>query len=142
MNELKVPEKLKNQLRTIMRNHDLAKFGDAVTNFVYSLAKTNAFSIPHGERVFDKSLAEAVRNAKLRSFLPSSSSSGDLGDGAEALIGHAFLNKIITIDAMEEIIIKKMKAQTLEEISYRSNEKKLMAEVFEEILLEIIEKMK
>lgn len=142
MNELEISENLKNQLRTIMRNHDLAKFGDTVTNFVYSLAKTNTFSTPYGERVFDKSLAEAIRKSNLRSLMPSNSSSGDLGDGAEALIGYASLNNIMSIDGMVEIVQNKMKIRTLEEISYRSNEKKLMAEVFEELLIEIVEKMK
>ena len=141
MKKSTLPESLRTKLTQVMRDHSLAKFGDSLTNFVYSLAKTRRYKQPFGERVLDKSLAEALRNANLRAIMPSSISSGDLGDGVEALIGHAFLIKIMTIDEMVEIIVSVMQTKKLEEISYRSNERLLMAEAFEKILLEIVERM-
>lgn len=141
MKKSSLPESLRTRLTQVMRNHSLAKFGDSLTNFVYSLAKTRRYKQSFGERVLDKSLAEAIRKANLRFIMPSSVSSGDLGDGAEALIGHAYLKNILTIDEMVEIIISVMQAKTLEEISYRSNERLLMTEAFEKLLLEIVERM-
>lgn len=141
MKKSTLPEPLRTRLTQVMRDHSLAKFGDALTNFVYSLAKTRQYKQSFGERVLDKSLAEAIRNANLRAMMPSSVSSGDLGDGAEALIGHAYLKKIMTIDEMVALLISVMQTKTLEEISYRSNERLLMAEAFEKVLLEIVERM-
>ena len=96
MKKSTLPEPLRTRLTKVMRDHSLAKFGDSLTNFVYSVAKTRRYKQPFGERVLDKSLAEAIRNANLRAIMPSSVSSGDLGDGAEALIGHAYLKNILT----------------------------------------------
>lgn len=95
---------LKQKLVLIMRDHSLAKFGDSLINFVYSLARTNVMKKPIGERVLDKALAEAVKNSGLRSVMKSSASAGDIGDGAEALIGYTYLNDLMTIEEMTEII--------------------------------------
>ncbi len=141
MKKSTLPDYLRTKLTQVMRDHSLAKFGDSLTNFVYSLAKTQQYKQPFGERVLDKSLAEAIRNANLRAIMPSSVSAGDLGDGAEALIGHAFLKKIMTIDEMVKIIKAVMQTKTLEEVSYRSNERLLMAEAFEKVLVEIVKRM-
>ncbi|MCK5046937.1 MAG: hypothetical protein KAS22_10180, partial [Candidatus Heimdallarchaeota archaeon] len=104
MKKAAFPEKTKLKLREIMRNRNLAKFGDALVNFIYSLAKTKAYGKPVGERVYDKALSEAVRGAGLRALMPSSSSAGDVGDGAEALIGHSYLNGLYTIDEQVAIL--------------------------------------
>ena len=37
-----LPDYLKIKLRKIMRDHALAKFGDTLSNFIYSLAKSIA----------------------------------------------------------------------------------------------------
>ena len=134
-------DSLKTKLTQVMRNHDMAKFGDSLTNFIYSLAKTKRYNRPFGEHVLDKSLAEALRNANLRPIMPSSVSSGDLGDGVEALVGFAYLEGIMTIEEMVAIIEDELQAHTLEELSYRRNERILMANVFERILLEIVASM-
>jgi len=141
MKKSNLPETLRTRLTQVMRDHNLAKFGDSLTNFVYSLAKSKRYNLPYGERVLDKSLAEAIRNANLRFIMPSSVSSGDLGDGVEALVGYAYLENILTIDEMVEIIDKEMQKKSIEELSYRSNERVLMAIVFEKILLEIVDRM-
>ncbi|MHA1156031.1 MAG: ribonuclease III family protein [Candidatus Heimdallarchaeota archaeon] len=141
MKKSTLPDSLRTKLTQVMRDHSLAKFGDSLTNFVYSLAKTQQYKQPFGERVLDKSLAEAIRNANLRAIMPSSVSAGDLGDGAEALIGHAFLKEIMTIDEMVKIIKAVIQTKTLEEVSYRSNERLLMAEAFEKVLVEIVKRM-
>ncbi|HUU79646.1 MAG TPA: ribonuclease III family protein [candidate division Zixibacteria bacterium] len=131
-------DELKIKIRSIMRDHALAKFGDTLSNFIYSLAKTKAYSKPKGERVFDKALAEAVRNAKLRFLMPSSSSAGDLGDGAEALIGYAYLNEIISIEEMVELILPLF--EEIKEVDFTSKgiERNLMISTFTMLLIEII----
>lgn len=141
MNEKKISDKLKRKLRPIMRNHGLAKFGDSLSNFIYSLAKTRMLQKPTGERVFDKALAEAIKLANLRSLMPSSSSSGDIGDGAEALVGYAYLNEILTVEEMVAIIMPSIKELSEEQELTRKNEKEAMVKSFECLLNEILSRI-
>jgi len=135
-------EKTKQKLREIMRNRDLAKFGDALVNFIYSLAKTKAYDNPVGERVYDKALLEAVREAGLRALMPSSSPAGDVGDGAEALIGHSYLSGLFTIDELVTILESSIHTYDLEAFEKRSKEREIMTKAFTKLLLEIIEQIK
>ncbi len=135
-------EKTKHYLREIMRNRNLAKFGDALTNFIYSLAKTNVFDNPAGERVYDKALSEAVRTTGIRSLMPSSSSAGEVGDGAEALIGHSFLKGLFTIEELTAILESSIQEYTKEDFQKRSKEREIMIEAFTKLILEIINRIK
>lgn len=134
-------EPLLSHLRGIVRNHDLAKFGDVLTNFIYSLAKTRIKKYPFGEHVYDKVLAEAMRQTNLRELMPSRITSGQIGDGAEALIGHAFLEEILAIEEMvaliEEIISPINEAG--EQLKYL--ERDLMIVAFVKLLEEIVTKI-
>jgi len=125
-----LPETLRKTLVTIMRDQDLAKFGDSLTNFLYSLAKTNALDKPVGLRVFDKALAEAIHKTGLRKVMPSSSSSGDIGDGVEALIGYAYLNDLMTINEMVVKLQDYLATVPKEQLTERKFERTNMAESF------------
>ena len=140
MKKAAFPEKTKQKLREIMRNRNLAKFGDALVNFIYSLAKTKVYDKPVGERVYDKALLEAVRQAGLRALMPSSSTAGEVGDGAEALIGHSYLNGLYTIDELVAIVESSIQNYDLEAYEKRSKEREIIAEAFTKLLLEIIER--
>ena len=142
MKDDKTSESQKNDLRRIMRDHGLAKFGDALTNFLYSRAKTNVVGKPVGERVFDKALAESLRQIGLRKLMPSNSSSGDLGDGVEALIGYGYLHGLITIDELTEIVESILKQSDFADLSDRKVEREAMIEAFKKVMLEIMERMK
>lgn len=140
MNDI-LDEKMKNKLRPIMRNHDLAKFGDILTNFIYSLAKTKMFNTPFGEHVFDKSLAEAIKSLQLRDLLQSNIATGEIADGAEALIGYAYLNKIMSVDDYVEKISAILQDIPITDFENRSREKELITLAFKEVLKEIIVRM-
>ncbi|NHJ31646.1 MAG: hypothetical protein FK732_02175 [Asgard group archaeon] len=135
------PEKIKQNLRVTMRNRDLAKFGDALVNFIYSLAKTKVFDKPVGERVYDKALSEALRKAGLRALMPSSSTAGEVGDGAEALIGHSFLNGLFTMDEMVTILELSIQEYELEAFEKRSKEREIMTNALEKLILAIIKRV-
>ncbi|HUT80823.1 MAG TPA: ribonuclease III family protein [Candidatus Bathyarchaeia archaeon] len=137
-----LPEELRKKLQPIMRDHGLAKFGDTLTNFIYSLAKTNVQGEAVGIRVYDKALAEVIRQTGLRSVMQSSSSSGDLGDGTEALLGYAYLNEIMTIEEMVALIISYLETVPKENLIERSKERENMIESFVKIVEEIIERIK
>ena len=134
-------EKQKGKLRPIMRNHDLAKFGDILTNFVYSLAKTKVFNTPFGEHVFDKSLAEALRSLHLRELLPSNITTGEIGDGAEALIGYAYLNKIMSIEDYVSQISSILTEYPPIDFENRNREREIITIAFKGVVKEIVERI-
>jgi len=85
-------------LQEVLVNHGLASLGDAYINFVYSLALSNRKGKPSGAKVKGKALAEALRKAGLREYLPSRMTSHMLADAAEALIVYAWLHNYITLE--------------------------------------------
>jgi hypothetical protein len=93
-------------LSEILTDKPLAALGDAYVNFVYSLALSRKNRKPYGKKVRGTPLAEAVRKAGLRKFMPSRIDKHVLSDAAEALLVYAWLNKFITIEHSVEVLEK------------------------------------
>lgn len=93
-------------LREVLIDHDLASLGDAYVNFVYSLVLSNKRGKPSGAKVKGVALAEALRKAGLRKYLPSRMTSHALADAAEALIVYAWLYNRITLEESVAILEK------------------------------------
>jgi hypothetical protein len=91
-------------LREVLIDHELASLGDSYVNFVYSLAMSNRKGKPVGTKVRGSVLAEALRKAGLREYLPSRMSRHGLADGAEALIVYAWLGFFVNLDESVAII--------------------------------------
>ncbi len=85
-------------LAEVLTDHELASFGDAYVNFVYSLALSKKRGKPCGIKVKGSVLAQAFRKAGLRENLGSRIDSHALADAAEALIVYAWLRSFITLD--------------------------------------------
>ncbi len=85
-------------LTDILTDKGLAQFGDSLLNFAYSLALTEISGEPRGTKVQDKILAEAAVKAGLRRHLPRRVGRGDVANGFEALMAHAWLEKLVTLD--------------------------------------------
>ncbi len=85
----------------ILTNAGLAQFGDSLLNFAYSIALTETTGQPRGTKIQDKILAEAAARAGLRKRLPRRVGRGDVANSLEALLGHVWLQKMITL---EEIV--------------------------------------
>jgi len=85
----------------ILTNAGLAQFGDSLLNFAYSIALTETTGRPRGTKVQDKILADAAARAGLRKRLPRRVGRGDVANSLEALLGHVWLQKMITL---EEIV--------------------------------------
>ncbi|AFK22324.1 ribonuclease III family protein [Pyrococcus sp. ST04] len=81
----------------------LAKFGDSLINFLYSLALTEFLGRPTGDRVPNASLAIALDIAGLSKGLRRMDKHAK-GDYAEALIAEAWLKGLITEREAVEII--------------------------------------
>ena len=85
----------------ILTNTGLAQFGDSLLNFAYSVALTETTGRPRGIKVQDKILADAAAKAGLRKRLSRRVGRGDVANSLEALLGHVWLQKMITL---EEIV--------------------------------------
>jgi hypothetical protein len=84
-------------LGKILTNTGLAQFGDSLLNFAYSIALTETTGRPRGTKVQDKILADAAARAGLRARLPRRVGRGDVANSLEALLGHVWLEKMITL---------------------------------------------
>jgi len=82
----------------------LAKFGDSLLNFIFSLALSEYLDRPTGERVPNSSLALALEMSGLRKLAPPRSDKHARGDVAEAILAYAWLEGLITIEEAVEII--------------------------------------
>jgi len=85
-------------LQEVLTNHKLAAFGDAYVNFLYSLAISKKSREPTGAKVNSRLLAEALRKAGLREYLPSRTDRHKQADAAEALIVYAWLKGLIPLE--------------------------------------------
>ncbi|AEH24142.1 ribonuclease III family protein [Pyrococcus yayanosii] len=81
----------------------LAKLGDAIVNFLFSLALTEFLGRPTGDRVPNASLAIALDLAGLSKDLKRMDKHGK-GDYAEALIAKAWLNGLLNVEEAVRII--------------------------------------
>lgn len=93
-----------------MTSRDLAQFGDSLLNFAYSIALTETTGRPSGTKVQDKILADAAARAGLRKLLPRRVGRGEVANSLEALLGHVWLQKMITL----EEIVNCLKTDNLE----------------------------
>ena len=85
-------------LARILTDKGLAQFGDSLLNFAYSLAVTKSTGKPRGFKIQDKVLAEAAVKAGLRKLLPRRVGRGEVANSLEALLGHSWLEKLVTLD--------------------------------------------
>jgi len=95
-----------NTLTEVLTDHKLAALGDAYINLAYSLAISNKKSQPSEAKVKGCVLAEALKRAKLRKYLPSRMSRHTLADAAEALVVYAWLQNYITLEECAAILEK------------------------------------
>lgn len=85
-------------LKQILSNHKLAALGDAYVNFLYSLAISKKSGEPTGTKVDSRLLAEALKKAGLREYLPSRTDRHRQADAAEALIVYTWLKGLIPLE--------------------------------------------
>ncbi|MEM3018952.1 MAG: ribonuclease III family protein [Candidatus Bathyarchaeia archaeon] len=97
-------ESLKENLRKIVADRGLSSFGDALVNFLFSLAIVRATGSPKGEKVRNRDLAIAMKAIGLRNILPLRMDSHALGNAAEALIAYGWLKGLFTTEEYVEIL--------------------------------------
>jgi len=85
-------------LREILMDHKLAALGDAYVNFVYSLALSKRTGEPRGAKVDSHLLAEALKRARLRNFLPRGTDRHKQADAVEALLVYVWTQGLMTLE--------------------------------------------
>jgi len=85
-------------LEDVLIDHNLARLGDAYVNFIYSIALSKREDKATGAKVSSRVLAQALKRAKLRGFLPKRMDRHTMGDAAEALVAYAYLHEAISIE--------------------------------------------
>ncbi|MFX0031921.1 MAG: ribonuclease III family protein [Candidatus Hodarchaeota archaeon] len=103
----------KSSQKAIGTDKGLAKIGDGIVNFVYSVAKSSYLTensannkiIRTGKKVNRTILSNALKNANLKICAKSRADAHDLADTAEALIAYVWLSGNLSIDSMIEIIL-------------------------------------
>ncbi|MCD6446316.1 hypothetical protein J7L49_05980 [Candidatus Bathyarchaeota archaeon] len=93
-------------LTDILADHKLASLGDSFVNFTYSLALSEMKGEPFGIKVKGQVLANALKKAGLREYLPSRMSRHTLADAAEALIVYAWLADLVSLDETISVLRK------------------------------------
>ncbi len=96
-------------IKDVLANHDLSKFGDAIVNFIYNAAVYRVKNVLQGVKVWDQSLAQVSRETSLRRLLGSGKNRGELGDAIEALIAYSYLAKIFSIEEMISLLSDALK---------------------------------
>ena len=93
-------------LTQVLTDRNLAALGDAYVNFAYSIALSSRTGRPCGKKVKGTTLAEALRKAGLRTFLPSRMDRHSLSDAAEALLAYAWLHNLLTLEENVETLVQ------------------------------------
>jgi len=85
-------------LREILVDQKLAALGDAYVNFIYSVALSKKKREPTGAKADSRLLAEALKKAGLKRFLPSRIDRHKQADAVEALVVYAWVRGSMTIE--------------------------------------------
>ena len=111
-------------LTEVLLDKDLAKIGDALVNFIFSLAVSNTMKQPQNIRVSSLTLSTALKQSGLRELLPHRIDRHDQANAVEALVMYAWITKIISLSELLQIL---------------ESEAQNPIEAFSKVLLEIIQ---
>ena len=121
----------------------LAKIGDGIVNLTYSVAKSiyltknslNNKTIRTGTKVSKSILANALKNANLKSFAKTRADAHDLADTAEALVAYVWLSKNVALHEIIDFLSNNFSGN----FNIRSEEIKGATEAFTRLFNYIIE---
>ena len=116
---INISDKLKNSVLNISSlneigiNKGLAKFGDAITNMIFSISKSVVLNNLDARNVNRTILSNALKQADLKLYAKTRSDSHALADTAEAFIGYMYCAENWSIEEMAEILIKELEGFNL-----------------------------
>ncbi|QEE14256.1 ribonuclease III family protein [Promethearchaeum syntrophicum] len=123
----------KKSIKEIGIDKDLAKFGDTVTNFIYSLAKSVVLGKLDQRKVSRLILSAALKQSDMKKFAKTRSDAHGLADTTEALIGYTYCIGW-SLESMAEVLIETLKNYDLNDFKI---EKLGAIKAFTHLLLKI-----
>lgn len=127
--------------KSIGTDRGLAKIGDGIVNLTYSIAKSivltrnskNNNSIRTGLKVSKNILANALKEADMKSFSRNRADAHDLADTVEALIAYIWFTKIMTLEDIINFLVDSLNSN----LTVRSEEIRNATIAFRKLLIEI-----
>lgn len=128
----------------------LAKIGDGIVNLVYSVAKSIYLTqnlntnniIRTGKKVSKKILADALKNADMKSFAKTRADAHDLADTAEAIFAYIWLSNKMTIPNLIEKLVDNFPGNLIERNEEIENATIAFTKLLNEIKIQLPEKLK
>lgn len=93
---------------TIMNDKGLAKIGDGLVNFCYSLAKSAVLGKATGEKVRDSVMAKAIRATSVYSQIGRRTDAGDAADAFEAIMAYLWLAQRMSIEEFVKLLVQNL----------------------------------
>jgi hypothetical protein len=116
-----------------MNDKGLAKVGDNLVNFIYSLAKSVVLGHTTGEKVRDSVLARAIRSTEINNHFSRRTDAGRAADAYEAIMAYLWMSGELTIpDAVESLT----KTLNIDSKTSRKKEGEVSAISFQKLLEE------
>ncbi len=106
---------------------DFKGFGDALINFLYSLAKSKATNTWTGEKVSNYTLSQALIISDLDQ--PGGLDKHEKGDYVEGYIARAWIEGVITVEEAAAVLIESLEVHDVEE-----KEQEAIVEAFRHLL--------
>ncbi len=123
-------------VEAIMHDKGLAKVGDGLVNFCYSLAKSLALGYLTGEKVRDSVLARAIRATSVYRHMNRRTDAGKAGDAYEAIMAYLWMTEKITISDMVDSLSESLE---IDNTTSRKKEGEIAALSFQKFLESNIE---
>ncbi|MFX0010703.1 MAG: ribonuclease III family protein [Candidatus Hermodarchaeota archaeon] len=132
---------INNTQKSIGTDKGLAKIGDSIVNLAYSIAKSIVLtrnskinnSIRTGVKVSKTILANALKEANMKSFSKTRADAHDMADTVEAVVAYVWLSKKVTIEDVINILVDSLESN----LTVRSEEIKNATIAFRNLLFEI-----
>jgi hypothetical protein len=106
---LDTPPTFEIDLKSVLLDKNLSKFGDSIVNFIYNAAVYEVTQQSKSVKVWDSCLAQACRDSNLREFLGTKKNSGDIGDAVESFIAYVYLKNKTSLPEMIKILSRSIR---------------------------------
>lgn len=125
-------------IESILNDKGLAKVGDNLVNFAYSLAKSVVLGYTTGEKVRDSVLARAIRATKVYTQISRRTDAGRAADAYEAIMAYLWMTGKITIQGAVESLTKTLH---IDSKTSRKKEGEIAAQSFQYLLEQHIDSL-
>jgi hypothetical protein len=123
-------------IESIMHDKGLAKVGDGLVNFCYSLAKSLVLGEATGEKVRDSVLARAIRATSVYRHMNRRTDAGRAGDAYEAIMAFLWMTEKISVSSMVDSLSESLH---IDNTTSRKKEGEIAAIAFQKFLESNIE---